>query len=85
MGTNSESTDLAPSEKQETTTKPGGMSTSKTSRWRRLFGSPKPEVSSSAVSSDGYEEVKKRPEKWSLGVLNDRETEEVPGMWISSR
>ncbi len=25
------------------------------------------------------EDGQKRPEKWSLGILNDRETEEVPG------
>ena len=80
MGTTSESTDPALGEKQEPTTEPGGGSAVKVSRWRSFFGGPKPETSSSAVSSDGYDEVKARPEKWSLGVLNDRETEEVPGM-----
>lgn len=30
-------------------------------------------------SSDGFDEIKVRPEKWSLGVLNDKETDEVPG------
>ena len=51
-------------------------------KWRRLFGGAKqdrvpPVVSES--SSDAYVEVKARPEKWSMGVLNDKETDEVPG------
>lgn len=29
--------------------------------------------------------MKCRPEKWSLGVLNDRQTEEVPGEDAHSR
>lgn len=29
--------------------------------------------------ADGYIDIKTKPEKWSMGVLNDRETEEVPG------
>ena len=33
----------------------------------------------SRESSGGLEELKMKPEKWSMGVLNDRETEEVPG------
>ncbi|KAL8641764.1 MAG: hypothetical protein Q9228_001455 [Teloschistes exilis] len=33
----------------------------------------------SITSSDGYDDIKGRPEKWSLGVLNDKETDEVPG------
>ena len=80
MGASSQSTDPALAEKQETTTGSRGTNTLNTPRWQRLFGSPRPEVSSSTISSDGYEEVKQRPEKWSFGVLNDRETEEVPGM-----
>ena len=51
------------------------------SRWRRLFrgqlGTRKP--ASSRTSTEQEDEVKARPEKWSLGVLNDKETEEVPG------
>ncbi len=31
---------------------------------------------------DGSEEEKGRPTKWSMGVLNDRSTNEVPGMPI---
>lgn len=49
--------------------------------WRARWGSRKtaPLPASSGSSIDGLEEVKNRPDKWSMGVLNDRETEEVPG------
>ena len=49
--------------------------------WRRFFGASKAtqEPSSSEHSMDGYDEIKSKPEKWSLGVLNDKETDEVPG------
>lgn len=33
----------------------------------------------SIASSDGYDDVKAKPAKWSLGILNDKETDEVPG------
>ena len=54
---------------------------SKATGWRSRLGRRKaaPQPASSGSSTDGFEEVKNRPEKWSLGVLNDRETEEVPG------
>ncbi|KAG9804329.1 hypothetical protein KCU77_g22813, partial [Aureobasidium melanogenum] len=29
--------------------------------------------------TDSEESLKKRPVKWSLGILNDKETDEVPG------
>ena len=80
MGMTSEITDPGIGEKQESAVGPGEANTSKQLGWRRFFGGTKLELSSAAVSSDGYEEVKMRPEKWSLGVLNDKETEEVPGM-----
>lgn len=51
--------------------------------WRTFFRAPKPKrtpLPTSEASSDGYEEIKRRPEKWSMGVLNDKETDEVPGM-----
>ena len=54
-----------------------------TSGWRRLlgsFGAVKGKTSSPA-STDGSEDYKTRPEKWSMGVLNDKQTDEVPGMW----
>lgn len=53
----------------------------KSSRWKKLLGGPKATKTSpmSRASSDGFEDLKSRPEKWSLGVLNDTETDEVPG------
>ena len=52
-------------------------------RWKQLLGFSKTESvlpsSSTKSSIDAYEEMKAKPEKWSMGVLNDRETEEVPG------
>ncbi|KAL8824060.1 MAG: hypothetical protein Q9191_005328 [Dirinaria sp. TL-2023a] len=50
-------------------------------RWKRILGVSKtPKASpTSRASSDQYDEIKVRPEKWSLGVLNDKETDEVPG------
>ncbi|KAL8727113.1 MAG: hypothetical protein Q9181_005825 [Wetmoreana brouardii] len=59
----------------------GGIKTA--SRWRRFLGasskSTGPLPATSEASSDGYEEIKAKPEKWSMGVLNDKETDEVPG------
>lgn len=55
----------------------------KPSIWRRFWGATKAaqqEAASSGNSTDGYDEIKSKPEKWSLGVLNDMETDEVPGM-----
>ena len=53
----------------------------KASRWKRLFrGQPGPEKPSSPRTSvEQGDEKRARPEKWSLGVLNDKQTEEVPG------
>ena len=52
-------------------------------KWRRFLGLSKaePELPSTSTksSTDGDDEIKAKPEKWSMGVLNDRETEEVPG------
>ncbi|KAL8690298.1 MAG: hypothetical protein Q9224_004437 [Gallowayella concinna] len=50
-------------------------------RWK-LFGGSKPATAlpaTSDASSDIPTELKARPQKWSLGVLNDKETDEVPG------
>ena len=55
----------------------------KGSTWTRFLGGKKKvprEVASSGNSTDGFDDIKAKPEKWSLGVLNDKETEEVPGM-----
>ena len=49
--------------------------------WRRMLGGSKsaqePASPGSSVDEDDGNKVK--PEKWSMGVLNDRYTEEVPG------
>ena len=45
--------------------------------WRNKDPSTTPEDSVSSTTGDGQQRVK--PEKWSLGVLNDTETDEVPG------
>ena len=83
MVTTVDPTALPPGESQGT---PVNVTTDKMVQlrgWRRLFGSPNtlPGPLGSATSSNEYEEVKMKPEKWSLGVLNDKETDEVPGMY----
>jgi hypothetical protein len=52
--------------------------------WRRFLPSKKAADESSSV--DSVEELKDEApiEKWSLGILNDKETEEVPGEWQST-
>lgn len=49
--------------------------------WRRILGGTKSatEPTSSGSSVDEYDGNKAKPEKWSMGVLNDRQTDEVPG------
>ena len=49
-------------------------------RWRRILGrsAAREEPANIDASIDEYDE-KARPEKWSMGVLNDKKTEEVPG------
>lgn len=52
--------------------------------WRRLL--PSPQAADEGSSVDSVEEYKNhtRIEKWSLGIRNDKETEEVPGRCIVS-
>ena len=62
----------------ETTTEPAP----KVAPWRRFLGGSKAsqqKTLSSENSTDDDDVPKKKPEKWSMGVLNDTETEEVPG------
>lgn len=49
--------------------------------WRKLWGIWKSpgRLSNSELSSDEFKDIKARPAKSSLGILNDRETVEVPG------
>lgn len=43
------------------------------------FSRPREQHSPSKKLLDGFGEIKVKPEKSSLGILNDRETDEVPG------
>lgn len=38
-------------------------------------------LASSRASVSDLEKGEKRPEKWSMGILNDKETDEVPGRY----
>lgn len=50
--------------------------------WRRLLPSRKTADESSSVDSvDSYKDDAPT-EKWSLGILNDKKTKEVPGQYI---
>ncbi|KAL8993593.1 MAG: hypothetical protein Q9169_006230 [Polycauliona sp. 2 TL-2023] len=51
-------------------------------RWWKLSRGPKashPHTPPSDSSSEGNEETKAKPNKWSLGIMNDPLTDEVPG------
>ena len=68
---------------QGETPKPITSPGDKKPRWKRLLGMRKettdlPSVGTMSSEEDDTEKGT-RPEKWSMGVLNDRETEEVPG------
>ena len=65
----------------DTTSQAEKVDNTRPPRWKKLFSLSKAikTLPASKRSSDGFEDVKARPEKWSLGVLNDKETEEVPG------
>ena len=47
-------------------------------RWRSFFG--RDSAANDTVAS--LPEKEGRPTKWSMGVLNDRQTHEVPGMLL---
>ncbi|KAI4103139.1 MAG: hypothetical protein LQ345_007339 [Seirophora villosa] len=52
--------------------------------WRTLFRKSKQSTTTlppamSDVSSEGDGDIKTKPAKWSMGILNDHETDEVPG------
>ena len=51
--------------------------------WRKILGrvgrSKDLGQTSSPASTEDFEEFKAKPEKWSMGILNDRITDEVPG------
>jgi len=50
------------------------------SKWRNQKSVEK--NGSSMTNSDDEEKAALKPAKWSLGVLNDTETDEVPGMFM---
>jgi hypothetical protein len=51
--------------------------------WRRNTMPQEAAVESSSSSVDDEKDIPP-PEKWSLGILNDKRTEEVPGMPIAT-
>ena len=87
MTTNDGSNTLPIREQHDLPSEAEKVRDTKPNRWKRLLGRTKATeaLPDSRASSDGFEDVKVRPEKWSLGVLNDKETEEVPGMASQSR
>ena len=84
MTTTKQANELPPRVQRDAANKAEKVEDTKPSRWKKLLGGSKATKTSplSRASSDGLEDVKSRPERWSLGVLNDRETDEVPGMWF---
>lgn len=85
MATDAPPNDIIPHDDEDPESAPGASDRHevKGSIWRRFLGGKKKaarEVESSGTSTDGFDDIKAKPEKWSLGVLNDKETEEVPGM-----
>ena len=51
--------------------------------WQRMWGGSKsvqaPVSSGSSIEEDDVNKIK--PEKWSMGILSDRRTDEVPGTY----
>lgn len=64
-----------------TNEQPGDRTGAKVPLWRRLLGNKESplEPASSGGLTDGDDANKVKLEKWSMGVLNDRQTDEVPG------
>lgn len=83
MVTDGKSDDLCAGQNEQPEGPAHTVHTTKVPKWRQLLGKkhPLPDVSSTSdgSSTDGYDEAKAPPEKWSMGVLNDKQTEEVPG------
>lgn len=59
----------------------------KFSKWDRVFhrSSSANRPSNLEKATDEFSEIKTKRTKWSLGILNDREAEEVPGESIRCR
>lgn len=49
--------------------------------WRRLLrkSGPTQKSTHSPASTDSIGDYRMRPQKWGMGILNDKETDEVPG------
>ncbi|KAI9742050.1 MAG: hypothetical protein M1834_000440 [Cirrosporium novae-zelandiae] len=59
---------------------PTNSETTKGRAWRRFFRTPKRQNSSSSSDDEVEEKIEQeKPAKWSLGILNDKQTDEVPG------
>ena len=57
--------------------KPEGSN--KRTRFKKMLRPEKQEGGSRYASSVSDDGAVKRPEKWSMGIMNDSQTEEVPG------
>ena len=81
MSATDQAGDLPFREHHDAAIEPEKVPDPKPPKWKRMLGVSKTTKTSpfSRASSDGFDEIKIRPEKWSLGVLNDKETDEVPG------
>ena len=50
--------------------------------WWKSRKKEEKDVHASSGESDNEEQAERPPERWSLGILNDKKTEEVPG-WLT--
>ena len=57
---------------------PAGAAAKKSARFARFRRPQKPPLDSSGSSMSGEKDIPPT-EKWSLGILSDKKTEEVPG------
>ncbi|OJD17511.1 hypothetical protein AJ78_02380 [Emergomyces pasteurianus Ep9510] len=65
-------TDVSPGNNNDNGSKPAAPNRV---RWKKILGMQ----TGGEDTSDSFNEFKQSREKWSLGVLNDKQTEEVPG------
>ena len=68
---------------QTPATRPQEEKQKRSIEWRQMLGNEKRrrlgDPSNRSSTSDLSQAAAKRPSKWSIGILNDKETEEVPG------
>lgn len=65
-----------------TDARPKGRGTLQGETWKDFLRKPSSARADSPASVEDSDGIEKRPEKWSLGVLNDKETDEVPGRTV---